>query len=123
MKRMSCRALYIVLLMGLFNPIASAVSCDVDADSDIDRNDINAIFAARNTPANGPNDPRDADGDGIITVNDGRQCVLQCTLPRCAIIDPDPNDVDNDNDGFTENSRFGVGIQLGIKTVIPLGPI
>lgn len=64
--------------------LVASVTCDVDGDSDVDRNDVTAIFAARNTPA-APGDPRDADGDGLITVNDGRFCVLQCTLPRCAI--------------------------------------
>ena len=57
--------------------------CDVDWDGDIDRNDVNAIFAARNTRA-AAGDPRDANGDGLITINDGRQCVLQCTNPKCA---------------------------------------
>jgi hypothetical protein len=58
--------------------------CDVDLDGRIDRNDINLIFAARNTPATGPDDPRDADGDGVITVNDARICTLLCTNPNCA---------------------------------------
>ncbi|MDH5576010.1 MAG: hypothetical protein OEY80_11035 [Nitrospirota bacterium] len=58
--------------------------CDVNNDLQIDRSDIQLIFAARNTPATGPNDPRDKDGDGTITVLDGRQCVLQCTNPNCA---------------------------------------
>ena len=58
--------------------------CDVDADGDVDRSDVFAIMAARNTPASGPDDPRDADGNGVITVLDARQCVVQCTNPRCA---------------------------------------
>jgi cysteine-rich repeat protein len=57
--------------------------CDVDGDGNIDRDDINAIFAARNTPAS-PGDVRDADGDGTITVGDSRTCVLQCSKPQCA---------------------------------------
>ena len=89
----------LVLTMGLSTVMGDV--CDVDNDQDIDSNDINAIMAARNKPADGPDDPRDANGDGIITVNDGRQCVLQCDLPRCAIVDQ--NNVDNDGDGFTEN--------------------
>jgi hypothetical protein len=63
--------------------------CDVDANRQVDRNDISAIFAARNTSA-APGDPRDAssprgDGvpDGVITVDDGRFCTLRCTNPRC----------------------------------------
>lgn len=62
---------------------AQAATCDVDDDGDVDRNDISLIFAARNTPATGPEDPRDADGNGTINVLDGRQCVLQCTLINC----------------------------------------
>ncbi|MCI0506746.1 MAG: IgGFc-binding protein [Gammaproteobacteria bacterium] len=59
--------------------------CDIDVDGDVDRNDISMIFAARNTPASDPSDPRDADGDGTITVLDGRMCVQQCDLPQCSI--------------------------------------
>ncbi len=57
--------------------------CYIDQDGDIDINDINAILAARNTAASGPNDRRDFDGDGYITVNDARKCVLRCTRPGC----------------------------------------
>ncbi|MGH7392262.1 MAG: DUF11 domain-containing protein [Candidatus Rokuibacteriota bacterium] len=64
--------------------------CDVDGNRQVDRNDINAIFAARNTAAP-PGDPRDVssplgDGnpDGMITVDDSRFCTLRCTKPRCA---------------------------------------
>lgn len=58
--------------------------CDVDADEDVDIDDIDDIFDARNSTASGPRDPRDADGDGVITVLDGRVCVLRCTLEQCA---------------------------------------
>ena len=63
---------------------AHAAICDANDDGFVDIEDINAIVAARNTPASGPDDPRDADGDGTITLLDARQCVPQCTLPRCA---------------------------------------
>jgi hypothetical protein len=59
------------------------LTCDVDADSDIDSVDVNAIRAAiGQTPTAG--DPRDANGDGQITMNDARACVLRCTRPKCA---------------------------------------
>jgi len=61
----------------------SPLRCDVDQDADVDRDDISAIFAARNRPATSATDVRDNDGDGTITVNDGRQCQNQCTLARC----------------------------------------
>ncbi len=57
--------------------------CDIDGNNSVDRNDISAIFAARNTPAP-PGDPHDVDGDGEITVEDARLCALRCTNPECA---------------------------------------
>jgi hypothetical protein len=64
--------------------------CDVDSDTDVDRLDIDAIMASRNAQAE-TEDPRDPDGDGVITARDARVCVLQCTLPRCAIVTPSVN--------------------------------
>ncbi len=64
----------------LFRP-----KCHVDGDDDIDRNDIQLILSARNQPASGPGDPRDADGDSKITVKDARACTLSCTLSRCQV--------------------------------------
>lgn len=63
---------------------APAAPGDTDSDGDIDTIDIQAINAARNTPATSPNDPRDIDGDGMITLYDARKAVLLCTRPRCA---------------------------------------
>jgi predicted secreted protein len=60
-----------------------ALACDVDGNGVVDMTDIRAISLARNQPAL-PGDPRDYDGDGVITVNDARQCVLLCTNARCA---------------------------------------
>ena len=57
---------------------------DIDGDGDVDIDDIALLTAARNQPADGPNDPRDLDDDGLITVNDARRVVLLCTNPRCA---------------------------------------
>jgi PKD repeat protein len=63
----------------------AAVSCDVDGDGDIDRADLSLISRSRNQPASGPDDPRDANGDGLITPADVKACIPQCTLPGCAI--------------------------------------
>jgi len=57
---------------------------DLDGDGDVDRDDMNIILAARNSLANGPDDPRDLDGDGRITGLDARKIVPLCTRPRCA---------------------------------------
>lgn len=57
--------------------------CDVNADSVVDLTDINLIRAAIGQ-APTANDPRDATGDGKITINDVRACVLKCTNANCA---------------------------------------
>ena len=76
-----------IAALAMANPALARV-CDVDADGDVDLEDVRAITGARNQPASGPDDARDADGSGVITVNDARQCVLQCSLPRC--VEPPP---------------------------------
>lgn len=68
----------------VFEPPQATLPCDVDGDQVVDIDDIAAIFAARGSTASGPDDPRDSNGDGIISINDGRLCVLQCTNPGCA---------------------------------------
>lgn len=60
------------------------LQCDIDADGDVDIDDVRAITAMRNTPVPPGNPAADIDGNGVIDVNDARQCVVQCTLPRCA---------------------------------------
>jgi hypothetical protein len=56
---------------------------DVDGDQDVDQGDLEVVLAARNSPATGPDDPRDLDGDGVITALDARKLILLCTRPRC----------------------------------------
>lgn len=58
-------------------------TCDVFSRGKVDVGDIRIISAGLNTAVS-PNDPRDADFDGKITVNDARLCVLKCTNPNCA---------------------------------------
>ena len=62
---------------------SKATSCDVDGDGDVDTADLALIRTAiGQTPT--ANDPRDANGDGKITINDVRACALQCTRAGCA---------------------------------------
>lgn len=63
----------------------SQARCDVDKDGDIDAADLSLISRARGRQASGVGDPRDADGDGLITPNDVKVCIPQCTRPNCAI--------------------------------------
>ena len=83
MHKLNLFALIAVVLLGVASASAEAAVCDVDNDGDVDRDDVSLIFAARNTPASGPDDPRDADGNGVVNVLDGRQCTGQCILPNC----------------------------------------
>lgn len=59
--------------------------CDVDQDGDIDQSDLALISKARGQRATGTADPRDSDGDGLITPNDVKRCIPQCTRANCAI--------------------------------------
>jgi RHS repeat-associated protein len=63
-----------------------ALTCDVDDDGDIDRNDVALIQGTlpSRLPSTGAHDPRDADGNGRIDIIDVRACALRCTRPRCA---------------------------------------
>jgi YD repeat-containing protein len=57
--------------------------CDTNNDNVVDLTDITAIFTARGATVS-PGDVRDAVVDGVLTVNDGRACVLRCDKPQCA---------------------------------------
>jgi hypothetical protein len=87
------------LSMG-FSSLVQATVCDVDTNGVVDRLDLSLIISARDTPAGGPDDPRDADGDGTITVLDVRTCIRQCNVPGCAIIDPAPPPPSDDSGQF-----------------------
>ncbi|MDF2177427.1 PASTA domain-containing protein [Aliiglaciecola sp. CAU 1673] len=65
--------------------VSAGVQGDIDGDGDVDRDDLGLILDARNQPATGPEDPRDLDGDGVITVLDARMLMLMCSRPRCAV--------------------------------------
>jgi len=60
------------------------VKCDVDTDGDIDINDIREIFGARGQTVPPVSPLMDFDDNGVISVTDGRSCILICTNPRCA---------------------------------------
>jgi hypothetical protein len=69
--------------------LTNVLVCDANGDEFIDRNDINLIFAARgqSVPAG---DPRDANGDGLVTVQDSRLCTAECGNAQCAPPAPPP---------------------------------
>lgn len=69
---------------GVGDACQAVARCDVDGDFDIDKSDLSLISRARNKPATGADDPRDADGNGIITPNDVKVCIPQCTRANCA---------------------------------------
>jgi hypothetical protein len=86
------QAILVTDVSGTLSPVLSDLSvqsevqnqaCFVDADADVDVDDIALIAAARNQPALA-GDPRDPDGNGIINVVDSRACALRCTRPGCA---------------------------------------
>jgi Tol biopolymer transport system component len=60
--------------------------CDVDYDGDVDRHDVNSIFAARGALATGRTDVRDPDRSGRIDVLDGGYCADRCTHEGCRVV-------------------------------------
>ena len=52
---------------------------DLDMDGEVDVEDLEILLLGRNEPADGPGDPRDLDGDGVITVADARILVTLFT--------------------------------------------
>jgi hypothetical protein len=58
-------------------------ACDVNGDGKIDFNDVYQIFNSIDQRVE-VGDPRDLDGNGLISINDYRNCVLRCTKARCA---------------------------------------
>jgi len=71
---------------GIGDACSMAVTrCDVNSDGAIDKIDLSMISRKRNQPATGPDDPYDANGDGMINMYDVKACIKQCTLASCAI--------------------------------------
>jgi hypothetical protein len=66
------------------NLVVTTLVCDVDKDGDIDKNDI-ALITAWLGKKVAKGDPRDFNGDGLVTINDARGCALKCTRPNCAV--------------------------------------
>jgi hypothetical protein len=56
---------------------------DLNGDGKVDVTDLMLLMKAQNSPAIAPNDPRDLDYDGQITILDGRILVTLCTKPYC----------------------------------------
>jgi hypothetical protein len=67
----------------VMNWVVAIARCDVDRDGDIDTTDLSLISRARGQVAL-PDDPRDANGDGTITVADVKVCTVKCTRANCA---------------------------------------
>ena len=64
------------------------ITCDMDEDGDIDRNDIRAITRLKGQTVPPAPATADVNGDRRITVNDARGCTLRCNLPKCAVVNP-----------------------------------
>lgn len=80
----------IVASVGTLNDSATktwttVLACDADRDGDIDNADLGQIRTSIGQSPVG-NDPRDANADGKITINDVRVCTLRCTRASCAVL-------------------------------------
>lgn len=64
--------------------IAAPPPCDADGDGDIDKLDLSLISRSRGQAAQ-PGDQRDANGNGVIELDDVKICIPLCTRANCAI--------------------------------------
>ncbi len=96
------------------------LTCDVDGDEKITRDDIDAILAARGTAA--PGDLRDADKDGQITDLDARICAdladtsVTGSASRVGLVAPPGKDA-GAQVGILTKFTFAGPINLGASTV------
>jgi hypothetical protein len=63
------------------------LDCDLSNDGFVSQTDIDLVFAARGTRAQGfaaCGDRRDRDQNRLITIFDAARCQAQCNLPECA---------------------------------------
>ena len=58
--------------------------CYVDSDNDIDAYDILAVLKATGKHVSAT-DPRDADGNRVVTLGDAAKCASMCTRRYCAV--------------------------------------
>lgn len=60
------------------------LTCDLDGNGKVDRNDI-ALIVSHIGSRVPPADPKwDVNGDGVVSINDARFCALRCTNTNCA---------------------------------------
>jgi hypothetical protein len=78
---------FFVLSLTYLGVGSAAIPGDLDGDGQICRTDLDIILNARNQSASGPDDTRDLDSDGMITVLDARKLLPICTRPRCHCIE------------------------------------
>ncbi|MYN19730.1 hypothetical protein GTP81_23580 [Rugamonas sp. FT107W] len=64
--------------------LAAARAGELNNDGAVNRDDLDIVIGAIGSPAYGPDDPRDLDHDGLITVLDARKLVLLCDKKLCA---------------------------------------
>lgn len=60
--------------------------CDVDSNGVIDSRDIQMIMKLIGQTVPPANPAADFDGNGVISINDARNCALRCTFKNCAVV-------------------------------------
>lgn len=69
----------------------STIRGDLNGDGEVDVDDLNILNSALNTSANGSNDARDLNHDGVINALDAEILITLCTHPECSVTAPGPS--------------------------------
>ena len=94
----------------------SPVRGDVDGDEVVDRSDLDLVVASRNVHTVNSEDPRDLDGDGMITVLDARILVTLFSVPGGVLhasCSPDGIVLEWNNDGGAMKLQSTTDLQSG----------
>ena len=113
LKQQKISSLVVRLIVAYFLMISPTLAkvCDVNSDGNVDFQDIFRIqISDDGRLSNGLGDPRDADGNGVITNNDAQICKNRCSSAGCpGLVNIRPRAV---NDSATTSLNQPVTINL-----------
>ncbi|MEM8997689.1 MAG: cadherin repeat domain-containing protein, partial [Acidobacteriota bacterium] len=104
------RRLAAILLLAAV-PAWASTPGDLDGDTDVDVDDIAIILADVDSPASGAGDPKDLDGDGLITSLDAGKAAILCTRALCIVGNNPPSIISSATPSASENQTAVIDLE------------